>query len=425
MMKRGQVLIGAVFVMIIVALLGRMVVSLISTQSFSAYKNLQGIQALNVAEGGIRFTVASSLAADTDWSNNTNFGPVSLSPGTFTIRYLLKGRRTCWIEVAGTVRDVTRVVRFRVRKGAQFPYQFTDFAAYAGGVNVGGPLTFQNASKIIGSFFYFGSIIMQNSFLPVQSGGIIESVTISPPPETGIPSYYEAWEPIASADLVSFDPTYYNYWLTVAATGSAANLTLNGANRDLNGGTLWVRNLDMKNGATLTGPGTLCATESINANDSVFIGKIRLVCRGTGINAVLFDGTTYWTATAEVIAMDQLNFDGSATTSANSILYSSGEATAVLLQHNTIVSGALLAPYGLITSKNSGWIRGLTYAKAYDAFTDSILEGGAVLTSAGTFHNQTQVIQNPDVLPPTLPLGVTYEGTPSSSFEIYGWKEAY
>ncbi|MGB9613648.1 MAG: hypothetical protein ACPL4K_05715, partial [Candidatus Margulisiibacteriota bacterium] len=119
-MKKGQIIIAAVFVLVIVAILGMVVATMISTESFSVSKNFRGIQALNIAEAGIRFTIATSLAADSDWSDNVDFGPVSINPGYFTVHYVSKAKKSCILEVTGTVGDVNRKVRMTAKKGGAF-----------------------------------------------------------------------------------------------------------------------------------------------------------------------------------------------------------------------------------------------------------------------------------------------------------------
>ena len=430
--RQGQVIVAAVFVLVIVALLGIVAVSILSTESFSVVKNLQGIPALNVAEGGIQFTVATSLAADTDFSNNADFGPVSLNPGTFSVHYITRFRTTCWLEVTGTVSGVSRVVRARVRKG-NLPSQFTDFSAYAGDPgSVGGTLTFHAASRIIGSFYYYGPIVMVNSSFPVQTGGLIDSTSIIPAPTSGIPKYYEAWEQIGTAEPVAWNNTYYDNWLNVAANPPApplGNPNYNNGTLNLSGQTIWYTAFTARGSTVITGPGTICATTGlITISDTTRFagGMVRLIGLNSP-NSINLNDNTSWATTAEVIALDQLNINNSVTTPANSILYSKSSTggRGVTVTSKAIARGSVLAPYGTVTINLNGWIRGLIYAYSLQAQGSSTQEGGGVFRGLADFLNNSMTIQNPDVLPSVLPPGVSPESTSTASFEIYSWREAY
>ena len=104
-LKPGQMLVGAIFVIVIFSILGIELASLLSSEGYSTIQNYSGVRALNVAEGGVRFTVATSLAATAIWSNSSlkKFGPVTLSPGTFSVTYDSISQYDVTFEVAGTV----------------------------------------------------------------------------------------------------------------------------------------------------------------------------------------------------------------------------------------------------------------------------------------------------------------------------------
>ena len=298
-------------------------------------------------------------------------------------------------------------------------------------------MTFHHASKIIGSFYYFGSIVMVNDppSLPVQTDGIIESVSISPPPATGIPTYYEDWEPIATAEPVAWDNTYYDNWLSLANQWGAVDPGWNNSSVDLStypNRTAIFRKVIIKGSTTITGPGTICATGNPNGGDFQtwgnsnvrFVGPVRIIARGTG-NSITFNGATVFTSTPEIIALDSLHISDTTTTPADAILYAKGAGGSnILIDVNAIVGGSILAPYGEVTCKGNGWIRGLVYADSFHTYDRTTLEGGGIYKNAADFLNDSMAIQNPDVLPPTLPFGLSFEAS-ASSFEVYNWRETY
>lgn len=426
-MKKGQLLIAAIFVILIVGLLGIIAGSMISTESFSAVKNLHGLQAFNVAEGGMRFTIATSLAADSDWSDNSDFGPISLGPGTFTIHYVSKQKKSCVIESTGTVQGVSRTIRSSFKKGG-LPYQFTDYGLYGGKKgSIGDRVSFYNDSKIVGNFYYYGPIrILGSRPPPCQTGGIIKSTSIDPLPSEGIPDYYESWEAAEDVDPIPWDNTYYDNWLTVAASNAATSLTLSGnSTLNLNGGTRWYRSITVQDNARIIGPGTICATAMPKGTGNFRLedyaqvsGEVRIIAR----NDVRIINSAGATGTVEIIARENFDMDHNSYTSGqmNKLYARNGDFT---MNNNAIARGSVLVPYGEITCYTNTQIKGLAYAKEYQAYDRATLEGGAVFEEAGSFYNRTMVIQNPDLLPPILPDGISSEST--GSFEVSDWGEVY
>ncbi|OGB88918.1 hypothetical protein A2625_00380 [candidate division WOR-1 bacterium RIFCSPHIGHO2_01_FULL_53_15] len=446
-MRKGQVLIAAIFVVVIVTVLGVTAASLLSTGSFSAVKNLHGVQALNVAEGGVRFTLAASLAADSDWTDNADFGPVSLNPGTFTVRYLWKIKKQCTLEVTGTVQGVSRILRGNFKKNvSSFPSQFEDYGAYVGtGAGTEEGVNFYNQSKILGNFYLSGTVkIFPPRPPPAQTTGIIYSAAIDPLPAFGIPNYYNSWEAIGTAEPYVLDDSYYIAWLNQATVEGASNLNLTG-NSELNlaGGTASYKSVDVRGTAHITGPGTLyckditfwadsyvtgpvtiCATTKIstrtNAN-SVFYNAVRFVSRGSP-TSVDISGTTSWPNTLEVIGLNDVKIGVSNATPMDAVIYSKSNSSSnlgIVVNGSAQPRGTFLAPYGTITNDNNGHLRGAVLAYDYVSHNQATVEGGLVLLHIASFYNDTMVIQNDSVLAPATPPGITAE-TPGIDISNYG-----
>lgn len=430
MNHRGQVLIVAVFVLVILTLLGLVVVSMLSTESYSVIKNLHGIQALNVAEGGMRFTIATSLAADSDWSDNVDFGPVSLGPGSFTVHYVSKAERNCNLQVTGTVNGVSRTVGALFRKGG-LPSQFTNYGLYAG--HLGGtwrPVNFFDDSKIIGNFYYLGSVwIFGQRPPPCQTDGTIYSTYIFPPPWVGIPNYYESWEAITHIDPVYWDNTHYDTMLTLAASNAAQSLDLNGDQTlYLNGQTRWYRGIRVRDNAKIIGPGTICATAMPSGSgdfeiedNAVVSGEVHIVAR----DDFKMQDNARLIGTVEVIAKDNFDMDHNSSTSFGCILYTrkSGPG-AFTMNNNAIARGSVLCPYGEVVLYTNSQLQGLVYANGFQAYNRATLEGGAVFYDVGNFYNRSMVIQNSNILPLTLPEGLSAESS-GGGFEVSNWGEVY
>lgn len=380
MSRKGQVTIAAVFVLVIIAFLGLIITQMLSMESFSAVKNLHGFQALNVAEGGMRFTVAASLAADSDWSNNVDFGPVSLGPGSFTVRYLSKAQKTCSLEVTGTVQGVSRVIRSGFHKtGGGVGNQWNDYAAYGGSAaSLGNEMLFNNNSRCIGNLYYYGPVRWAGPWPPArQTGGVIRSVSIDPLPAVGVPNCYASWEQISSYDTPTFESSYYDAWLAAANVSTSNTLVMSSGTLDLDGGTRWYRYADVS-GGTINGPGTICATANpsggyIRLRGSAKVnGRVRFIARGNSSNPInIYPNTspvnTVFNSSVEVIGMSYMTIQNRTVISPESIIYVAGNdgKYGVQIQDDAQVRGStVIAPVGVIRVMNNATMEGRIYAES-------------------------------------------------------------
>jgi hypothetical protein len=416
---KGQVTIAAVFVIVIVAILTMVAVSLLSTQSFYAAKSIYGPQALSIAESGVRFAMATSLSADSDWSDNANFGPISLSPGTFSVTYLNKGKRSATIEVSATVLGLTRKARVFIRK-RDLPFQFMNYAVYAGTSEVSGDYSsLDNRSTIKGNVFYYGPMAITGTRPPAgQSNGVIFSSSIDPEPASGVPNYYASWEAAGAPPLLTFNKSYYDNFLAIAYPDGAPDLTLADTdNLNLNGDTLKYNTVVMEDSSTITGPGTICANVYFQAwNTARFIGFVRVVCSGE----VNFGNSISWGTTAEVIARTGITIGNTVQTPADSILYV--DTGNIDTSNRAIVRGSVLAPEGAVNLNNNSQIRGLAYSNDLIGSNSSTFEGSVVGKTFGGINTNAMIIQNIDALPTKLPPGFT---SIVGSLEVARWEEVY
>lgn len=106
--ERGMALVAAVFLIVVIAFLGLMMVSLVSTQSFSSMNEVQSDQAYFLAEGGMEF-VQRALAENLNWYRSTAdpmlIPATSLGGGTFTVSTALPATmlRNRMIDTANTM----------------------------------------------------------------------------------------------------------------------------------------------------------------------------------------------------------------------------------------------------------------------------------------------------------------------------------
>lgn len=448
MRRKGQVIVTAVFIMVVLSIIGMAVVSMLSTASFSIFKTLHGIQALNVAEGGIRFTIATSLAADSDWSDNTDFGPVNLNPGTFSIHYISKAKKSCVFESTGVVSGVSRTVRIGLKKEGGLPSQFAEYVAYGGrAAALGSELLFDNNSRCYGNLYYYGPIRFAGNSR--QSGGVVKSTSITPAPAVGIPTYYASWEQISSVDELAFDSNYYRYWLTLAAShDTAATYVANSGNLNLNGGTAYYRYVLLSGTASITGPGTICATGGTGTQNygafrvtgnAKINNAVKIVSRGNAggganLRAAVFNptaGNNIFNASVEVIARCLIDARSTTKFPANSVLYvdtADSSNYAIKGTGNSILRSHVLAPEGIIRIWNNSTMEGRLYGESLWTSNNAMFFGSSWVFkgvySGSEVQDYSTLIQTQEGMPETLPPGFgTAEGL--SSLEVTDWLEIY
>ena len=425
-MKKGQMIIAAVFVMVLVTLFGLSASLILSSESISITKNYYGIQALNVAEGGVRFTITSSLETDNDWTNQADFGPVTLTPGTFTVHYIAKEKKSCTFEVTSVVKEISRTVRVTLKKSdIGLPFNF-DFAQYSGGSGGGATLIINGNAVIDGDYYYYGPISMRNSAHQINGTLYSTSITLS-----GTASY-ASWEAAPPVDMPAWDNTYYNNILTATNSNTASTLTLGfGQTLALNGATRYYRSVTINWGATITGPGTIVATAKPSGTGDITMNYGQGV--GPGVRFVanrdfIYQGGSNFSNSVEVYVKRRINTLGGVTVPAGSRLYSFRTGnSAITLNGNT--TATILAPYGQITTGNGYTVSGLLYCNQISPGSSGTIRGAIVSNLSSTIGGSVTLIYDPAYLPTIVP-GLPGSGTGSGesgvgSLEASDWTEIY
>ena len=427
-LKSGQMLVGAIFVIVIFSLLGMALASLLSSESYSTIQNYSGVRALNVAEGGVRFTVATSLAATAIWSNSSlkKFGPVTLSPGTFSVSYDSISQYDVTFEVTGTVSGISRTIKVYFHKQTNSLGVFEDYNVYAGiPGSIGDTLNIYDSSKIIGDFYYYGPIVINQSrppYPPIETGGEIKSTSISPASTaTGsIPYFYASWEAIGNISPVVWNNSYYDMQLAKIASGGgwpsdAVDIVLNNITVKYDGLSYYLHNI--------SGTGTICTYGDFAVGGNITVtGNLDIIVGG---NFSMQDSSTM-KGTIEVIAKGTVTLNGKAAITTDAWVYTKSSATtwALALNDKNRIQGSVLAPYGGIVEYGNSYIKGLAYASNYEIYGNSTLEGSGVFKNVGNFYNNSTIIQNAGALPPNVPNGLSSESTNATVSNSY-WNEIY
>jgi len=393
--KRGQIIIAAVFALVIISLLGVLAVALLSSESASVYKKYFGIQALNVAEGGIRFTVASSLAANSDLTTLVDFGPVPLGPGTFSVHFIYKAKNACSFEVTGTVQGDSRTVRVGYRQGFSLSQIAQNYALYCG--NGSGTFDFGNNVSISGNIFANGSLNLNGAAV---SGDAISTGSISG--SSGVTGAVEQ-QTATPEGVPVLDLTPYLTQITTAQVSPTytGNRTFSGT---LAGGAYYVRGNVTINDLTLTGVTTIVATGKVTIYNNKTIG----------------DNLT-------VIASGEINMDNHNNLGANGLWYSS---VGIVVGNNSDVgenivgAGTCFITPGYVNVDNSLTFNGFIYANTL-SIDNNLNMNGLIVANNVDIHNNTDInisadIVNFDVIP-----GLSVQASGAEACEFLEWSEVY
>jgi len=106
--QKGVSLIAAIFIIVILAFMGVMFVTLISTGSLTAVNDLQSAQALSIAEGGLQYALMTGVTC------SYNYPGITLGGGSFTTASRLS------TAVTNTTAAVTSTVPLQAAPPATF-----------------------------------------------------------------------------------------------------------------------------------------------------------------------------------------------------------------------------------------------------------------------------------------------------------------
>ena len=113
--SRGFSLLTVIFAVLVTAIAGAVVISLISTSAQMVVDEYRAQQAFDMAQAGISYT-AQELAGDDDWSDNTG-GTVNYGPGFFTSTFIEQTVSTATVRSVGDVDGTTRTVEQEFSRG--------------------------------------------------------------------------------------------------------------------------------------------------------------------------------------------------------------------------------------------------------------------------------------------------------------------
>ncbi len=411
--KKGFALIVAIFFIVVFSVIGAIAVSMLSSDSFAAFKDYRSERALEISDAGLKFALATQLLYSADWTT-LNGLTKNFAGGSFTVSYNTKQTNHVIVQSSATYSGVTRTTQVTADRSAGGPKDF-GYGMYAGNQG-GGPLVVQNSATVNGDFYYNGAVTFKNAANLIN--GTLTSSSVSLQNSGTVAS----WEPLPVPPVAppSFESSYYDNILLATNTSTNQALSLTGTQVfNLNGSTQYFTSVTLNNSSQLNGPGTIVATTgNFIAQNSAGIGNsIRIIVKGTSTfsNAVAIGNSV------EVISNGSVTINNSGNFPMDNLIFSYGDIT---FNNAAYFYGSILAPDGTITSSNATLFRGLLYGDTIDLQNGTDLQGSIIVNSIGYFSNNATVTYNPNVLPSNWPHGLTGAGFSSIPTTTL-WQEVY
>lgn len=411
-MSKGFALIVAIFVVVLFAVLGVVAVSLLSGESIMAMRDLHGIQALELAEAGLKHALAYQLSGDADWSDNTGYSK-NLSPGSFTIAYSYNAKNRVILQVTGVVFGVSRTIQSTVKRGgipAAFGYGI--YSANQGGED----LEIENSATIFGDFYYDGDVIMKNSSRLLNGTMYSDSLTLLNSATCA------SWEPLPQppVPLPTLDTSYYDTLLAETTRSASSALNMSSGTLALAGTTKYYTSITLSGSAKVTGPGTLVATTgNFTIQNSAQLGdNITVIAKQRG----RFYNSAKVGSDFELVVNDDITMSNGSNFPAEALLFTYED---VKFSNTSYYYGSIIAPSGKLTSSNATKFRGLMYVGELDLLNSTSLIGAmVVIEEISHIRNSVTITYDPSYLPTTWPPGLE-GGTSASEEGTSDWQEVY
>jgi len=417
--EKGFALLAAIFVVIVFAILGIVAVSLMSGENILALRDYNSIRAFHLAGAGLRYTITASLAADTDWRDNTGFSK-NLYPGYFTVEYVEPpAKKRCKLKVTGVVTreggdiSISRSITVILKKGNPSPF---DYGIYANNPE-SKTLYVKDSANIYGDFYYNGPVDFANK--ASLYNGILYSPAY-PVFETNWNGYFASWEAITVIDPPSFETSYYDTLLTETTRAATSEYPYSSTTHGLSGATEYYTRIEINNHGTVVGPGTLVATTGdfkLSGGGAIGDGVTVIVSKESNLGQSSTVGTDF-----NLISNGSITVGQSLKIPADAILFSkNGDIT---FGNKVIFWGSILAPNGTAdTGYNQVVVNGIMYAKEIYLRNSSSLNGSAVVNQVGYFQNTSTVTYDPSKFPASFPPG--FNISTNEAVTIVEWRENF
>jgi hypothetical protein len=404
--KPGQLIVAVIFVVVIFALWGMAITSMIAGESYSTVQSLYGLQALNVAEAGLRYYSDYRLQGDSSWTDNLTTETKAFGPGTFTVT-VLQPRLTqvATVQVTGTVNGVSRTIRSGFsQSGGGLQLLAENWAIYTNNraSKNANTCTFSEMdARVFGNVFVNNYISFGNpNPLFMITGECRSTRTVSG--NYNISGPVSINQPMPPTNAPSLDSTVYDNYINMA---NGSTPTYNGDHyftTTIGAGLYTVKgNAYLNSGFNTTGVVTIADSQTIQTYTNL-PANLSLICAGT---LTLNPGNK--------INNNCLFYSSSGISAQDSVAGGSGPYQGV----------SFITP-GYMTMTDGYSFRGCIYCGGIGTFTTRITyQGMAIVNDMRRLGQGCRWSKDATIVTYEAVTGVSSPGL--GSFESFGWGEVY
>jgi len=339
----------------------------------SAY-DVASSKALWIAEAALQQAIYQ-IKNDSDYRDSPTTIDANLGDGSYSVSANKNGA-TYTLTSTGTVdtlnRKVTQSMDITIAFSAAFDY------ALFGNTN-SSELDIEDDVAISGDVYYDGDVEVEED--ASVTNGLVYADSV-----TGDGTYTEApGPPDPVPTYPAFDTSWYDSQITTAESQASSNWTLDGSDTyNLNGGTVYYKEVNIKNNATITGSGTIVATKDVTIQD----------------NANISSNVT-------IITKKNLTVKENAIIQSEAVLYARKDIT---LKDDVSVTGSLLAPENnkIVIVKDDAIFTGIIYADIAKLRDDAVISGSVVANEyeGDKIKDDVSITYVQSSLPSSLPTGM-------------------
>ena len=383
--RKGVVIILVLLIMVVLVAVTSAFLYMTSTRTRASGYDIGSARALWLAEAGMQHVLyrlkTESGYRDTPTTVSGNLNP---EPGSYTVT-VAKAVNTYTLTSTGTVSALIRTIRQSIVVNSAgvsdkaFNYGvFGNTSSHTlninGNVVISGDLYYNGDVKVAKDAAITGGLVYADS---VSGKG---TYTAAPGPPDPVPTY------------PAFVTTWYDGKITTAENQNPGNWKLEGSSSyNLNGGTVYYKDIMIKDTATITGTGTIVATGDVTIQNSANISQ-----------------------NVTIIAKTNMTVKNNAIIQSGTVLYARGN---LVLSDSANVTGSLIAPTSgkKITMNDTSSLSGIIYADTINLAGHAVVSGSVVTNDfeGNNIDGNVHVTFNQSSIPVSAPPGLASGGTVS------------
>jgi hypothetical protein len=357
MKKKGEVFVSVFLIILIVGSLGIGLFLMSEMESIQLQKQINYLQALNIAESGIERAIWKMVSTP-GWMNGWTNQP--LGNGYYTVsiekldllnRYKIKSTGKVGYGFGSVSKSISLEIEIINKKWPQ-PFDYALF--WENPTNSTSYLTFANNSLVIGGVFGYGNLKIDNA-AEIRDGYVLATGEI-----IGGGRYQIGELPEELPEKLDFDTSSYDQLLNTASQKPRGDFILNNDQTyNLNGSIIYVNgNVNIWNNSKIYGPGKIVATGYISIeNNGEITNNVDLISNG---NITLSNNCKYYSESGVIYSKTGVEIRNNDELKDIVVIYTPGN---LKIWNNGYLRGVVWG--GIVDVRNNAYIKGTVYGENF------------------------------------------------------------